>query len=106
MAGGLGTRMRSRKPKVLHDLCGAPMLAWVVAAALEAGSGDVVVVVSPGIAEQVSAAMVQIRTAAEQLAAEGRQRAAASETVNGLIGDLEEGLEELNRLAAEGAAEA
>ena len=39
MAGGLGTRMRSPKPKVLHDLCGAPMLAWVVAAALEAGSG-------------------------------------------------------------------
>ena len=25
--------MRSRKPKVLHDLCGLPMLAWVVAAA-------------------------------------------------------------------------
>ncbi|HET7485225.1 MAG TPA: hypothetical protein VFJ64_07585, partial [Solirubrobacterales bacterium] len=56
-------------------------------------------------AEQVSAAMVQIRTAAEQLAAEGRQRAEAAETVSGLIGELEQGLEELNRLAAEGAAE-
>jgi hypothetical protein len=50
--------------------------------------------------------MVQIRTAAEQLAAEGSQRAAASETVNRLIGELEEGLEELNRLASEGAAAA
>ena len=30
MAGGLGTRMRSPLPKVLHELCGLPMLAWVV----------------------------------------------------------------------------
>ena len=29
MAGGLGTRMRSPLPKVLHELCGLPMLAWV-----------------------------------------------------------------------------
>jgi bifunctional UDP-N-acetylglucosamine pyrophosphorylase / glucosamine-1-phosphate N-acetyltransferase len=63
MAGGLGTRMRSPKPKVLHDLCGAPMLAWVVAAALEAGSDDVVAVVSPAIAEQVSAAFPDLQIA-------------------------------------------
>jgi methyl-accepting chemotaxis protein len=56
-------------------------------------------------AEQVSAAMVQIRTAAEQLAAEGRQRAEAADTVSGQIADLERGLEELDRLAAEGAGE-
>ncbi|HSS04992.1 MAG TPA: hypothetical protein VLK89_07390, partial [Solirubrobacterales bacterium] len=56
-------------------------------------------------AEQVSAAMVQIRTAAEQLAAEGRQRAVAAETVNGLIADLEQGLDDLTRLAAQDAAD-
>ncbi len=66
MAGGLGTRMRSRKPKVLHDLCGSPMLGWVVAAALEAGSDDVVVVVSPGIAEQVGDAFPDVRIAVQQ----------------------------------------
>ena len=32
--------MRSRTPKVLHDLCGRPMIAWPVAAALEAGRGQ------------------------------------------------------------------
>jgi bifunctional UDP-N-acetylglucosamine pyrophosphorylase / glucosamine-1-phosphate N-acetyltransferase len=66
MAGGLGTRMRSQKPKVLHDLCGAPMLAWVVAAALEAGSDDVVVVVSPGIADAVGAAFPDVRIAVQE----------------------------------------
>src|SRR6188474_558742 len=39
--------MRSRTPKVLHDLCGQPMIAWPVAAALAAGAGKVVVVDGP-----------------------------------------------------------
>jgi bifunctional UDP-N-acetylglucosamine pyrophosphorylase / glucosamine-1-phosphate N-acetyltransferase len=47
LAAGQGTRMRSRVPKVLHDVCGRPMIAWSVAAALEAGAGRVVVVDGP-----------------------------------------------------------
>jgi bifunctional UDP-N-acetylglucosamine pyrophosphorylase/glucosamine-1-phosphate N-acetyltransferase len=47
LAAGQGTRMRSRVPKVLHDLCGQPMIAWSVAAALQAGAGRVVVVDGP-----------------------------------------------------------
>jgi bifunctional UDP-N-acetylglucosamine pyrophosphorylase/glucosamine-1-phosphate N-acetyltransferase len=39
--------MRSETPKVLHDLCGRPMLLWPVLAALQAGAGRVVVVDSP-----------------------------------------------------------
>ena len=39
--------MRSRTPKVLHELCGRPMVLWPVRAALEAGAGRVVVVDSP-----------------------------------------------------------
>jgi bifunctional UDP-N-acetylglucosamine pyrophosphorylase/glucosamine-1-phosphate N-acetyltransferase len=39
--------MRSRKPKVLHELCGIPMVLWPVRAALAAGAGRVVVVDSP-----------------------------------------------------------
>src|SRR5512140_569593 len=30
LAAGLGTRMRSKVPKVLHELCGRPMLAYVL----------------------------------------------------------------------------
>jgi bifunctional UDP-N-acetylglucosamine pyrophosphorylase/glucosamine-1-phosphate N-acetyltransferase len=47
LAAGQGTRMRSRTPKVLHDLCGRPMIAWPVAAAREAGASRIVVVDAP-----------------------------------------------------------
>jgi bifunctional UDP-N-acetylglucosamine pyrophosphorylase/glucosamine-1-phosphate N-acetyltransferase len=54
LAAGQGTRMRSSTPKVLHDLCGAPMVLWPVRAALAAGAARVVVVDSPARAlEQV-----------------------------------------------------
>ena len=36
MAAGLGTRMKSGTPKVLHRLCGRPMLAYVLDAWAEA----------------------------------------------------------------------
>lgn len=52
MAAGLGTRMRSDTPKVLHDLCGRPLIGWVVAAAQEAGIADIVVVDNPDRALQ------------------------------------------------------
>jgi bifunctional UDP-N-acetylglucosamine pyrophosphorylase / glucosamine-1-phosphate N-acetyltransferase len=48
MAAGQGTRMRSGTPKVLHRVCGKPMIEWVVDAAREAGAGRVVCVVRPG----------------------------------------------------------
>ena len=48
MAGGKGTRMRSRVPKLLHPLCGRTMIAWSVGAASEAGAAKVVVVQGPG----------------------------------------------------------
>jgi bifunctional UDP-N-acetylglucosamine pyrophosphorylase/glucosamine-1-phosphate N-acetyltransferase len=39
--------MRSSLPKVLHPLCGRPLIAWPIAAAREAGAGKVVVVDGP-----------------------------------------------------------
>jgi bifunctional UDP-N-acetylglucosamine pyrophosphorylase/glucosamine-1-phosphate N-acetyltransferase len=47
LAAGQGTRMRSRVPKMLHDLCGRPLVGWPVAAAHEAGATSVVVVAAP-----------------------------------------------------------
>lgn len=47
LAAGEGTRMRSRTPKVLHDLCGRPLIEWPVVAAQQAGAARVVVVDGP-----------------------------------------------------------
>lgn len=54
LAAGLGTRMKSSQPKVLHALCGRPMLAYVLDAwaSTEDGAtgGRPVVVFSPTVA--------------------------------------------------------
>ena len=39
--------MRSAVPKVLHEICGRPLVAWPVLAAQEAGAGRICVIVSP-----------------------------------------------------------
>ena len=44
MAAGLGTRMKSDLPKVLHKIAGRPMLHWVVTAARAAGAQRVVTI--------------------------------------------------------------
>jgi bifunctional UDP-N-acetylglucosamine pyrophosphorylase / glucosamine-1-phosphate N-acetyltransferase len=52
LAAGQGTRMRSATPKMLHEICGRPMIDWTVKAALESGAGRVVVVDGPDRALQ------------------------------------------------------
>jgi bifunctional UDP-N-acetylglucosamine pyrophosphorylase / glucosamine-1-phosphate N-acetyltransferase len=47
LAAGQGTRMKSKTPKVLHHICGRPMVLWAVAAAQAAGATKVVVVGGP-----------------------------------------------------------
>ncbi len=46
LAAGEGTRMKSRRPKVLHALAGRSLLGHVLAAVSEAGADDVAVVIS------------------------------------------------------------
>ena len=44
LAAGKGTRMKSEKAKVLHEIAGRLMLEWPLSAATEAGARDIVVV--------------------------------------------------------------
>jgi bifunctional UDP-N-acetylglucosamine pyrophosphorylase / glucosamine-1-phosphate N-acetyltransferase len=48
LAAGEGTRMKSDRPKVLHDVAGRSMLAHVLAAVAGAGVEAVAVVIGPG----------------------------------------------------------
>src|SRR5215217_4365112 len=47
LAAGEGTRMRSSRPKVLHEVAGRSMLGHVVAAVMQAGASRVAVVIGP-----------------------------------------------------------
>jgi bifunctional UDP-N-acetylglucosamine pyrophosphorylase/glucosamine-1-phosphate N-acetyltransferase len=84
MAAGQGTRMRSATPKVLHELCGRPMVAWPVRAALDAGAERVVVVTSPDI-DLSPALPTGVRTAIQPVpdGTGGAVLAALPETVPG-----------------------
>jgi bifunctional UDP-N-acetylglucosamine pyrophosphorylase/glucosamine-1-phosphate N-acetyltransferase len=93
MAAGHGTRMRSQVAKVLHPVCGRPMVLWVAEAARAAGAERVVCVTRPGegVAERLDG-RVEI---AEQTEGEGtgsavlaaRDAIAASDSVVVLSGD-------------------
>ncbi|MCM2270067.1 MAG: bifunctional UDP-N-acetylglucosamine diphosphorylase/glucosamine-1-phosphate N-acetyltransferase GlmU [Thermoanaerobaculia bacterium] len=50
LAAGKGTRLRSERPKVLHEAGGKPLLAWVIAAARAAACERILVVVGHGAA--------------------------------------------------------
>src|ERR1700742_3175002 len=47
LAAGMGTRMKSAKPKVMHAVAGLPILGHVIAAARGAGVERIVVVTAP-----------------------------------------------------------
>jgi bifunctional UDP-N-acetylglucosamine pyrophosphorylase/glucosamine-1-phosphate N-acetyltransferase len=57
MAAGKGTRLKSRRPKVLHEIGGKPLLAHVIAAATKVVAAADIYVVIGHEAEQVRTAM-------------------------------------------------
>ena len=59
--------MKSARPKVLHELCGRPMLWWVLQALAAAGIDDVVVVTNPELDPLLAPLGVRTVIQAEQL---------------------------------------
>ncbi|GAA1086540.1 bifunctional UDP-N-acetylglucosamine diphosphorylase/glucosamine-1-phosphate N-acetyltransferase GlmU [Nocardiopsis composta] len=69
LAAGEGTRMKSRLPKVLHELCGRPMLGHVLAASGELEPERTVVVVGHGrekVAQYLKETAPQVATAVQE----------------------------------------
>jgi bifunctional UDP-N-acetylglucosamine pyrophosphorylase/glucosamine-1-phosphate N-acetyltransferase len=95
MAAGEGTRMRSSLPKMLHPVCGRPMVAWPIIAAREATGAEWIVAIDspkqnsvPGLPDKV-----RIVTQPEPNGTGGAIRAALplieeAETVLVLSGDV------------------
>jgi bifunctional UDP-N-acetylglucosamine pyrophosphorylase/glucosamine-1-phosphate N-acetyltransferase len=54
LAAGMGTRMKSALPKVLHPICGRPMLWYTLRALADAGVDEIVVVTNPQVDEAIA----------------------------------------------------
>ncbi|WP_267245122.1 bifunctional UDP-N-acetylglucosamine diphosphorylase/glucosamine-1-phosphate N-acetyltransferase GlmU [Streptomyces sp. PR69] len=87
LAAGEGTRMKSRTPKVLHEICGRSLVGHVVSAARELGPEELVVVVGHA-REQVEGHLAE-RCAGTRTAFQAEQ--------NGTGHAVRMGLEELGR---------
>jgi bifunctional UDP-N-acetylglucosamine pyrophosphorylase/glucosamine-1-phosphate N-acetyltransferase len=79
LAAGKGTRMKSARLKVLHELCGRPMLWYVLQSLREAGIDDVVVVVAADVRERIATFGVRTVVQAEQRGTGDAVRAALDE---------------------------
>lgn len=67
LAAGKGTRMKSGRSKVMHELCGRPMLWYVLKALRDAGIDDVLVVVNQELKEWIARFDVASVVQGEQL---------------------------------------
>ncbi|MBV9973268.1 MAG: NTP transferase domain-containing protein, partial [Candidatus Eremiobacteraeota bacterium] len=54
LAAGKSTRMRTAVPKVLHEICGRPLLWYVVQALRAAGIDQIYVVTNEQLNERIS----------------------------------------------------
>jgi bifunctional UDP-N-acetylglucosamine pyrophosphorylase/glucosamine-1-phosphate N-acetyltransferase len=54
LAAGKSTRMKSKRPKPLHEICGRPMLEYILRACYEAGCTRIIVVVGFGKDEMIA----------------------------------------------------
>src|ERR1043165_191239 len=90
MAAGLGTRMRSERPKHLHPLLGRRLLDWAIAPVLPLRPDPLVVVTSTATRAEIGAARPAGATVAvqEEPRGTGDAVAAARDALGGFDGDL------------------
>ena len=92
LAAGEGVRMRSARPKVLHELAGRSMLAHTVSTVLKGAMGDIAVVVGPdanGVAEEA------VKAAPEAKIAVQRERRGTADAVLAARDQIERGYDDI-----------
>jgi bifunctional UDP-N-acetylglucosamine pyrophosphorylase / glucosamine-1-phosphate N-acetyltransferase len=90
MAAGLGTRMRSSRPKHLHEVLGRRLVDWTIAAVGDLLPDPLVVVTSPGTLAELEGTLPPAAVLAVQDAPRGTGDAAASArpALEGFAGDV------------------
>jgi bifunctional UDP-N-acetylglucosamine pyrophosphorylase/glucosamine-1-phosphate N-acetyltransferase len=116
LAAGEGTRMKSDIPKVLHPICGRPMILWPIRAAQAAGAGRIVVVDGPErrlageLSEGVELAVQEEPNGTGDAVRSAAEHIGADDTVLVLYGDVPlitaEAIEALARAHEESGAAA
>jgi bifunctional UDP-N-acetylglucosamine pyrophosphorylase/glucosamine-1-phosphate N-acetyltransferase len=92
LAAGEGVRMRSARPKVLHELAGRSMLAHTLSTVLKGAIGDIAVVVASdgdGVAAEA------LKTAPEAKIAVQRERRGTADAVLAARDQIERGYDEI-----------
>src|SRR5690349_15391966 len=67
LAAGKGTRMKSATPKVLHEVCGRPMLWYTIHALRTAGVEEIIVVTNDDLQTRIGDLGVRGIVQSEQL---------------------------------------
>ena len=90
MAAGLGTRMRSKRPKHLHELLGRRLVDWVIAAADGLDPDPLVVVTSPGTVAELEGTLPAgaVLAVQEEPRGTGDAAATARPALEGFEGDI------------------
>lgn len=90
LAAGLGTRMKSKTPKVLHGVCGRPMISWVNAAAEAVSPDRILIVLAPDVADAVHQVLPQKAEVVmqEKQLGTGDAVRAAGQALDGFDGDV------------------
>ena len=91
MAAGMSTRMKSARPKVLHEVCGKAILSYILDACREAGIPEQIVIVG-AMREPIMAAYAQAKdirwVVQEPQLGTGHAVMVAQESLAGFTGDL------------------
>ena len=88
LAAGQGTRMKSARPKVLHEIANRPMIGHALAAAQALDPERIVAVIGPGM-DSVAQAIAPVQCATQALQrGTGDAVAAARGALNGFAGDV------------------
>jgi bifunctional UDP-N-acetylglucosamine pyrophosphorylase/glucosamine-1-phosphate N-acetyltransferase len=89
LAAGAGTRMRSSRPKHVHQLLGRRLVDWVVAAAVRLGPDPLVVVTSPDSRAELEGTLPGVTLAVQETPrGTGDAAASAREALTGFEGDV------------------